>query len=128
MIQDRHLDIRIPHFLNRLADRVHEANGKWWVDIETGELKERNTGEILMLCASELAEALEGDRKDLQDDKLKHRKMFDVELVDCMIRLLDICGAAKIDIGQIFEEKMDYNAKRDDHKLESRKREHGKKY
>jgi hypothetical protein len=30
--------------LNDIASRIHEANQKWWVDINTGEPKERNVG------------------------------------------------------------------------------------
>lgn len=114
--------------LDEMALRVHDANTKWWFDINTGEPLERNVGEMLMLCVSELSEALEGDRKDLQDDKLPHRKMFDVELVDCLIRIFDLASAKNIPLDDIFEEKMEYNARRADHKPENRKLPGGKKY
>ncbi len=78
--------------LNQLALEVHEANAKWWTDLETGEPKKRNIGEMLMLMVSELAEAMEGDRKNLMDDKLPHRKMLEVELADALIRGLDLAG------------------------------------
>lgn len=116
------------HPLNELACRVHEENRKWWVDINTGMWKERNVGELLMLAVSELSEALEGHRKDLMDDKLPHRKMFEVEIADCIIRLLDISEGMGLNIGGAFEEKMTYNSTREDHKIENRKSEHGKKY
>lgn len=114
--------------LNDIAARVHKANAKWWVDLHTGEPIKRNVGELLMLCVSELAEAMEGDRKGLMDDKLPHRRMFDVEIVDCFIRLFDIAGGLIPDFGTIFNEKMAYNAQRADHKIENRKLEGGKKY
>jgi hypothetical protein len=114
--------------LNEIALRVHDANEKWWFDINTGEPLERNTGELLMLAVSELSEALEGDRKNLQDDKLPHRKMFDVEIVDCFIRLFDLSAARGIPLDEIFEEKMEYNSKRPDHRPENRKLPGGKKY
>ncbi len=114
--------------LNDYAEEVHEANKHWWIDLETGQPKQRNMGELLMLCVSELAEALEGDRKDLMDDKLPHRKMLDVELVDCFIRMADILGARNVDFETIYREKMAYNAKRADHKPEHRKDAGGKKY
>lgn len=116
------------HPLDSLAARVHKANEKWWIDLKTGERITRNVGELLMLATSELAEALEGHRKNLMDDKLPHRKMFDVEIVDCLIRLLDDAGALIPDFGTIFEEKMTYNATREDHKVESRLKADGKKY
>lgn len=75
--------------LNALAARVHAANEKWWRDPSTGEPIERNRGEMLMLMVSELSEAMEGARKDLMDDHLPERKMEEVEIADCMVRLLD---------------------------------------
>ena len=91
-------------------------------------MKERNTGELLMLCVSELAEAMEGHRKNLPDDKLPHRSMFEVELADCLIRIFDLAGARGLDLGGAFIEKMDYNARRLDHTHEQRKMPGGKKY
>jgi hypothetical protein len=80
----------------QLATQVHEANRKWWTNLETGDYPiERNTNELLMLVVSELAEAMEGHRKNLVDDKLPHRKMIEVELADALIRLLDIAGRYK---------------------------------
>lgn len=83
--------------LNAEAKRVHEANRKWWTDLQTGEYPiKRNIDELRMLVVSELAEAMEGDRKNLPDDKLPHRPMREVELADALIRLLDIAGAYQI--------------------------------
>lgn len=78
--------------LNDMAREVHAANINWWQDPATGEPIERNRGELLMLIVSELAEAMEGERKDLMDDKLPHRKMAEVEMADAFIRILDFCG------------------------------------
>lgn len=116
------------HALDELAARVHAANAKWWVDLETGAPLTRNVGELLMLATSELAEALEGHRKNLRDDKLPHRSMFEVEIADCVIRLLDIAGGMGLDLGGAFEEKMAYNATRVDHSTEHRRSAEGKKY
>ncbi len=114
--------------LNEYAAEVHKANATWWVDLETGQALERNVGELLMLCTSELAEALEGHRQDLMDDKLPHRKMFEVELADCVIRILDIAAGFGLDLEGAFQEKMAYNAQREDHKHKTRKLAGGKKY
>ena len=114
--------------LNEYANEVHAANQKWWHDIDTGAPIKRNVGELLMLCVSELSEAMEGDRKGLQDDKLPHRKMFEVELADCIIRILDTCAGMGLDIEGAYREKMVYNATRHDHTVAGRKAAGGKKY
>lgn len=116
------------HPLKVLAVRVHIANKKWWQDPLTGEHIERNFGELMMLAVSELAEALEGDRKDLMDDKLPHRRMAEVEIADCIIRLLDTAEGLGMDLAGAFEEKMDYNSKRFDHTHAGRLQAGGKKY
>lgn len=79
--------------LNELAKQVHKANAKWWHDLNTGLPITRNKGELLQLVSSELAEAMEGERKGLMDDKLPHRPMPEVEMADTVIRLLDYAGA-----------------------------------
>lgn len=115
--------------LNALSKRCREANDTWWRDPLTGELlRDRNIGELLMLCVSELAEAMEGHRKDLQDTHLPHRKMFEVELADCLIRIFDLSGEFDLDLSGAFEEKMEYNSRRMDHRLEERLKPGGKKY
>ena len=113
--------------LSDYAKRVRIANQKWWTDLETGQPINRNVGELLMLTVSELAEAMEGHRKNLMDDHIRHRKMFDMEIVDTFIRLFDI--AADIpELDEAFEEKMAYNAVRADHTNEARLAANGKKY
>lgn len=114
--------------LSMLCQFVHEANRKWWVDLETRLPLTRNVGEMLMLTVSELSEAMEGHRKGLMDDKLPSRKMFEVELADAIIRIFDIAGGLGLDLGGAFCEKMEYNAVREDHKHEARKAPGGKKY
>lgn len=117
--------------IRALCQQSHKANEKWWHDPKTGErLEGRNVGELLMLCVSELAEAMEGHRKNLQDDKLPHRKMLEVELVDCLIRIFDLGGAPEmgLDLGGAFDEKTAYNAVRKDHTHEARLADGGKRY
>ena len=87
--------------LNKLAREVHEANQKWWHDLETGKRLDRNESELCMLIISELSEALEGERKNLQDDKLPHRKMAEVEMADVVIRTLDLAAGFGIYIKEL---------------------------
>ena len=112
--------------LNDLSSRVHAANINWWRDPHTGLPIQRNKGELLALIHSEISEALEGERKNLMDDKLSHRKMAEVELADAVIRILDYCGGFGYDLQGAFEEKMKYNQSRKDHQVEARKQAGGK--
>lgn len=82
----------------------------------------------LMLCVSELAEAMEGHRKGLMDDKLPHRTMLEVELADAVIRIADLAGALGLDLGGAIVEKMAFNATRVDHTAEARAAAGGKAY
>ncbi len=93
--------------LNELAKTVHAANAKWWQNLETGERIERNKFELLALVLSEVSEALEGERKNLMDDKLPHRKMAEVEMADAFIRLLDYAGGFGIEIESGTKEDFD---------------------
>lgn len=114
--------------LTELSHLVHQANIKWWQDPTTGLPIQRNKGELLALIHSEISEALEGERKNQQDDKLPHRKMAEVELVDAIIRIMDYAGAFGYDLQGAFDEKMAFNATRQDHKHEARLIAGGKQF
>jgi NTP pyrophosphatase (non-canonical NTP hydrolase) len=114
--------------LNDFRDECHTAAIKWWQDPATGLPIERNRGELLMLIVSEVAEAMEGERKGLQDDKLPHRPMAEVELVDALIRIFDYAGGFGYDLQGAYEDKLAYNAKRLDHTHEHRLKDGGKKF
>jgi NTP pyrophosphatase (non-canonical NTP hydrolase) len=114
--------------LNRLAAECHAANQHWWHHPATGERLHRNKGEMLMLIVSEVAEAMEGERKNLMDDKLPHRRMAEVEMADVLIRVFDYCGAYGYDLDGAVAEKRAFNAVRSDHKAESRLAPGGKAF
>lgn len=102
--------------INLKCKEIHSANkekGFW--DADTA-----NIPQLLMLCVSELSEALEADRKELMDSHLPTRSGLSVELADCVIRVMDMCGGLNIDLGGAIEEKLKYN--------QSRPYKHGKKY
>lgn len=151
-----HVNEEMFQALNSLCRNIHEVNVEmgWWKNtkyisqiaiIEKSNLtwdekkeladalgisqtSDRNVGELLCLVHSEISEAMEGFRKNLMDDKLKDRKMFDVELADAVIRIFDICGKYNIPLGTIIAEKVTYNTVREDHKMENRMKENGKKF
>ena len=126
--------------LNELRDEIHEnAKNKGFWD------SPRETGTLLMLCVSELAEAMEADRVGkhsyttgidelikagytCDDSPVSYKSYFELdvkdtfedELADTIIRILDLCGAKGIDIEKHIELKIKYNA--------TRERMHGKKY
>lgn len=114
--------------LSELATLCRQENDKWWRDLHTGEKIKRNKGELLMLMVSEIAEAMEGERKNLMDTHLPHRKMAEAEFADLLIRLFDYAGEEGMDLGGAWVDKMQYNRTRKDHTPEERMKENGKKF
>ena len=100
----------------------------WWDDAPTVGEKHRKVPEKIALCHSELSEALEAHRKDLMDDKLPNRFGIEVELADCIIRILDLAQALGLDVAAAIIDKVHYNAEREDHKRENRAKQGGKRY
>ena len=77
-----------PEQLSTLAAKIHEQNVAhgWWNGSDICVIRS------LQLVNREISEATEGDRKDLMDDHLPHRKAVEVELADALIRLLDLAA------------------------------------
>lgn len=114
--------------LTALSHEIYAGNCAvgWWdnTDPQDGYVFTNK----LCLIHSEISEAMEGDRKNLMDDHLPHRKMAEVELADALIRILDLAAARGYDIGGAVAEKLSYNAHRADHKRASRAAAGGKAY
>ena len=127
----------IQHNLNSVAAIINQRNAAagWWTNLETGESMltkagekpKRNVPEMIMLIVTEVSEAMEGYRKGIKDDHLPHRDMLEVELADALIRILDMAHGIGYDIGGAVAEKLEYNMRRADHKIENRLKDGGKK-
>jgi len=102
----------------------------WWNDSDpnTSKANPLHFSNKLCLIHSEISEAMEGDRKNLMDDKLPHRPMREVELADAAIRIFDLAGGYGMDLAGAIAEKLAYNAQRADHKPENRAAAGGKTY
>lgn len=53
--------------------------------------------------------------------------MAEVELADAVIRIFDLAGSMEYNLGDAIAEKIEYNATREDHKIENRGGKEGEK-
>lgn len=95
--------------------RVHAtARAKGWWD------KRRETGTLLMLITTEIAEAMEAVRQgNPQSEKIPGYSALTEELADVMIRTLDLAEALNLPLVHAMLAKAEYN--------ESRTHRHGGK-
>lgn len=112
--------------LNIMSLEIFASSVKsgWWSDremnLEHGKEKVTLVACKIALIHSEVSEALEGIRKNINDDHLPHRPMIEVELADTLIRIFDLAGYLDLDLDGAIKEKLEYNKQRLDHKQETR--------
>lgn len=119
--------------LNELRDEIHKNA----VDHGFYEEEKVNIPERLMLIVSELGEAMEAYRREHYADIDSYEELtrvfnehellkandfslfekymqdtFEIEIIDTIIRLFDLCGFLNIDIDELVKLKMQYNASR----------------
>ena len=86
-----------------LISQFMQAQGFWESD---------NTGEKIALMHSELSEALEADRKNLEAEHIPGFTGVEEELADVIIRILDFAGYHKLRLGEAISAKIAYNLTR----------------
>lgn len=124
---------RIADSLTHLQATIYRGNVEagWWKNIATGVAHSRGDVTLqlskLALVHSEVSEAVEGVRKGLMDDHLKERPMAEVELADAIIRAFDLAGHEGWDLAGAIIEKLYYNSTRNDHTIEARLADGGKR-
>lgn len=112
---------------NHTASHAHEnaASKGWWdarnelVEVaakhspELGKFAEKAiTGLAVALTHSELSEGLEGERKDLMDDKIPEFTAIEAEYADTIIRIMDHAVSRKMRLAEAIVAKMRMNATR----------------
>ena len=86
-----------------LISQFMQAQGFWESD---------NTGEKIALMHSELSEALEADRKNLDAEHIPGFTGVEEELADVIIRILDFAGHHQLRLGEALSAKIAYNLTR----------------
>lgn len=108
MTKNHYTDEEIISVLEYLSQKIHinAKNKGFWEG-------ERNDGEMIALMHSELSEALEGLRHgDPPDGHVPEYSSSEVELADCIIRILDMAMGRKLRLFGALLAKMDYNGSR----------------
>lgn len=137
------VDDHLPQFRMfnvELADvliRIHDLDGGLELDLGNAinelhrtfiYLGGRSVDEYLMSFVCHVAYAMEGHRKKKQDVDYPHRSQLAVGLARAVIEIYYLAELMGVDLDEVREAKLAYNATRADHKPENRLKEGGKQY
>ena len=92
----------------QLQEKIHRTAVEhgWWD-------QDRSIGEVLILAVTELAQAMEAYRDgNPLSEKIDGYTKVEEELVDTIIRILDLAGGMGYDIENALRAKMAYNETR----------------
>lgn len=99
--------------LKLFAQKVHTnaVSKGFWGQVGR-EDNRKKIPEKLMLIVSEISEAMEADRKGLQDQHLPQFDGIAVELADAIIRILDLAEGCNIRVIEAMIDKAEFNSTR----------------
>jgi len=93
---------------NKIAEEIYQiSRDKGFHD------KERNEGEVIALCHSELSEGLEALRLDKMSNKIPDFSGIEEELADTIIRIMDWAHSKKYRVAEALIEKIKFNKNRE---------------
>lgn len=100
------LAVQAPAFKASLQT-MSELCGSWFTSVQ-GFNRDNFDGDC-MLIVTEIAEAVEADRKKAADDHVPSIEGRAVELADALVRILHVASKYNIPLGEAFIAKMEYN-------------------
>lgn len=103
-------ELRTENDVKRLQDLCFSAAsdaGRWSVLPEDDPVI---VPVVLYIIHTKLHNTIKNNHEGAMDEKLPHRSLLEVALADAVMRILDLAGACKLDLGGAIAEKMTLKA------------------